>query len=118
MYLHAVGELIDNALTALPLLGSGKHHVVSMQYHHHLVDMLLGLSGVDKEQVPPNHSIQIEGYITAAQLSQSNGVVDLLHQTVHHPQGILYKESWSLTRVLHMYMHTGHKYSKGSKLQN
>ena len=48
-YLHAIGELIDDILGALLPFGSGKHHVASVKHHHHLMDMLLGLGGIDKE---------------------------------------------------------------------
>ena len=88
-YLHAVGELVDDVPISLASFWPGKHDVASMQYHHHLVDVLLGLGGVDKEQVSPEHTLEVEGKVTATQLAQGNGVVHLLHQAVHHLQGIL-----------------------------
>ena len=89
-YLHAVGELIDDIFTTLLLFGSGKHHMVSVQYHYHLMHMFLGLGGIDKKQIPPDDPVQVKGEVTATQLAQGNGIVHLLHQTVHHPQGILH----------------------------
>ena len=89
MYLHAIGELIDDVLGTLLPSRSSKHHMASVKHHHHLMDMLLGLGGIDKEQIPPDDAIQVKGEITATQMAQGNRAVHLLHQTVHHPQGIL-----------------------------
>lgn len=59
-YLHAVGELVDDDIIGFLLFWSGKHNMVSMEEDHHLLDVFLGLSGVDKEQVPPDDAVQAQ----------------------------------------------------------
>ena len=87
--LHAVGELIDDDITALLAFRSGKDYVVSVKQDHHLPGVFLGLSGVDKEQVSSDDTLQIQREVAALQLAQGNGVVHLVEQIVHHFEGIL-----------------------------